>query len=597
MRKKATFVLAMVCVMAAANAASADTIRGINMDFVTIGHAGNPGNAQVMNDGSTGYGAVSYNYRIGKYELTNAQWNAFTAAAGAPTGSPASAYDQSSSYTGAQQPTDYVSWYEAAQFCNYLTSSNKNLGAYQLGSNGSITVNRNAAISAYGTIYVIPTEDEWYKAAYYKLDGSGYSLYANGTNIAPVAGVNSNYAYGLAWSVGSGTMEQNGTFDMMGNILEWHENPIYGSVYGFLGGSTNDYLNTLSSSYRSYNGGPNSEEVNLGFRVASIPEPATLLLLGLGAAMLRKTKRVRRAICLVVVCVIAVANFASADTIRGISMDFVTIGNASNPVDTRAQANPYGCGAVGSNYRIGKYEVTNAQWNAFTAAAGAPTGNDGGYARSSVYYSAGAQQPANNVSWYEAAQFCNYLTSGNKSQGVYQFSGDNANPGNFLGINRDAAISSYGIAYFVPTEDEWYKAAYYKPNGSGYSLYANGTNIAPTAGVQSNYANGNYYIPPWNVGTGTQEQNGTFDMMGNVWEWNETICGYGGYENTPFYGIRGGCFVPYSNGDGLKSSDRGWVTRDTEYDILSFRVASDIIPEPCTLLLLGLGAAMLRKIK
>ena len=31
-------------------------------------------------------------------------------------------------------------------------------------------------------------------------------------------------------------------------------------------------------------------------------------------------------------------------------------------------------GAVGYNYRIGKYEVTNAQWNAFTAAVGAPTG-------------------------------------------------------------------------------------------------------------------------------------------------------------------------------------------------------------------------------
>jgi formylglycine-generating enzyme required for sulfatase activity len=83
-------------------------------------------------------------------------------------------------------------------------------------------------------------------------------------------------------------------------------------------------------------------------------------------------------------------------------------------------------------------------------------------------------------------------------------------------------------------------------------------------------------------------------MMGNVWEWNETICGYGGYENTPYYGIRGGCFVEYSNGDGLKSSDRGWVSQDTEYYILDFRVAS-VVPEPVTLLLLGLGGLMLKK--
>jgi hypothetical protein len=78
----------------------------------------------------------------------------------------------------------------------------------------------------------------------------------------------------------------------------------------------------------------------------------------------------------VIVCMMAAVNFASADTIRGINIDFVTIGNANNAGNTRAEANPYGCGAVSSNYRIGKYEVTNAQWNTFTAAAGAPTGND-----------------------------------------------------------------------------------------------------------------------------------------------------------------------------------------------------------------------------
>jgi len=42
-----------------------------------------------------------------------------------------------------------------------------------------------------GTIYVIPTEDEWYKAAYYA--GSGYSLYAFGTDTAPIAGTDTNY--------------------------------------------------------------------------------------------------------------------------------------------------------------------------------------------------------------------------------------------------------------------------------------------------------------------------------------------------------------------------------------------------------------------
>ena len=50
----------------------------------------------------------------------------------------------------------------------------------------------------------------------------------------------------------------------------------------------------------------------------------------------KKMRRVRPTICLAVVCVMAVVNFASADTIRGINMDFVTIGNAGNAADTRS---------------------------------------------------------------------------------------------------------------------------------------------------------------------------------------------------------------------------------------------------------------------
>ncbi|MGD0597435.1 MAG: SUMF1/EgtB/PvdO family nonheme iron enzyme [Sedimentisphaerales bacterium] len=285
----------------------------------------------------------------------------------------------------------------------------------------------------------------------------------------------------------------------------------------------------------------------------------------------------------VLMCVMAAVNFASADTIRGINMDFVTIGNAGNAGDTRTGtdsigyplANPYGCGAVGYNYRIGKYEVTNAQWNAFTAAAGAPTGNPSYAYDESAYYT-GAQQPTNMVSWCEAAQFCNYLTSGDKSKGAYLFSGDNTNPGDFLGINRNAAVSSYGIAYVIPTEDEWYKAAYYKPDGSGYSLYANGTDTAPIAGVQSNYNNING--APWNVGTGTMEQNGTFDMMGNVFEWNETLVGSN-------RSIRGGSYLRFT---GLTSS-YAFYDGPTYYEIyvVGFRVAS--IPEPASAILIGAG--------
>ena len=282
-------------------------------------------------------------------------------------------------------------------------------------------------------------------------------------------------------------------------------------------------------------------------------------------------------ICLVAGIVLAAGNFALADTIRGIEMDFVTIGNAGNSHDTGGTPS---CGAVSYNYSIGKYEVTNAQWNAFTAAAGAPTGNPS-YAYSNGAYYTGAQQPTGQVSWYEAAQFCNYLTSGDKSKGAYQFSGDNTNPGDFLGIDRASSISTYGTTYVIPTEDEWYKAAYYKPDNSGYSLYANGLNTIPEADNGWNYYGGSYSAP-WNVGTGTMEQNGTFDMMGNFREWNETLFSD---DYDTYRGIRGGSFGYFS--DTLASYHQASYYPYGVYDEVGFRIAS--IPEPATICLLGLG--------
>jgi formylglycine-generating enzyme required for sulfatase activity len=258
----------------------------------------------------------------------------------------------------------------------------------------------------------------------------------------------------------------------------------------------------------------------------------------------------------------------------------VTIGNPGNPGDTRPEANPVGSGAVNYEYQIGKYEVTNEQWNTFVSMAGAPTGNQSTAYDNSAYFT-GAQQPTSNVSWYEALQFCNYLTSGDKSKGAYLWSGNNGNPGDFLGIDRDTAVSTYGIVYVIPTEDEWYKAAYY--SSSGYSTYANGTSLAPLT-TEACY---DIYSSPWNVGSGILEQNGTYDMMGNVWEWNES-------ESTVFSGSylrRSGCYDGRYNY--MKSNGMSITFPENEDNDMGFRIAS--IPEPATIFMLGLGGLVILK--
>ena len=286
-------------------------------------------------------------------------------------------------------------------------------------------------------------------------------------------------------------------------------------------------------------------------------------------------------VVVMVVLGVILANVSLAEIIRdGIDIDFVTIGNAGNSPDST------GYGAVDYNYQIGKYEITNAQWNQFTATVGAPTGNPISLYEQDAYWT-GDNVPTNRVTWNEAAQFCNYLTSGDKSKGAYLFSGDNANPGDFLGIDRDLAVSTYGTAFFIPTEDEWYKAAYYKPDGSGYSLYANGLDTLPPADNGWNYDLGAYY-DPWDVGSGLEEQNGTYDMMGNVWEWNETLV----LSNR---GVRGGSYLDPATS--LNSSYR--YETDGVYNggsEVGFRIAT--IPEPSTISLLVVGAmAIFRKRK
>jgi len=263
---------------------------------------------------------------------------------------------------------------------------------------------------------------------------------------------------------------------------------------------------------------------------------------------------------------------------------FLTISNPGNLADTRVMSDgTTGYGAVGHTYQIMRYAVTNAQWNDFVQRAGAPTGADSGYSYGSTYTEDAL--PVQNVSWYEAAQYCNWLTSGDKYSGAYLFDQD----GRFAGIDREQAVLDYGKVYALPTEDEWYKAAYYDAQNDTYHLYANGSDNPPAAGVDAMYGQTWPYDGPWNITDGTQEQNGTYNMMGNVWEWNETAVG-------SYRVLRGGAFDTQDDFV-LSSAYRHYIAvPHGEFSSAGFRVVV-LVPEPTGLALLLTGGLVVFRTK
>ncbi len=308
--------------------ASATDARAITIPTVPVGNAGNAADTEVMStDGTTGYGSVGYNYRIGTTEVSNAQYAAFLNAKAASD--PLALYNTNmgSGYGGITQsgssgsyayatiagrgdkPVNYVSWYDSIRFANWLHngqgSGDTETGAYTLlggtatPSNG-LSVTRNA-----GATWFLTSENEWYKAAYYDSTGSSYFDYPTASNTAPIAeappgGSNSanynNFVVGDLTDVGAYTASDSpyGTFDQGGNVWEWNEALISGSFWGLRGGSIFFHSGSLLASFRINRYYlPTGEDLFIGFRVASlsVPEPSTGVLAIAGCGILLRWRK------------------------------------------------------------------------------------------------------------------------------------------------------------------------------------------------------------------------------------------------------------------------------------------------------------------
>ena len=315
-----------------------------------------------------------------------------------------------------------------------------------------------------------------------------------------------------------------------------------------------------------------------------------------------------RVVVAAVVCV-SLVSAASADTFGAggnqFDIDFVTISGATNPTS--------GYGIVSDAYRMGTYEITNDQWSKFQAAYGTVTGTPSDAYDEDPYWT-GTNVPTNEVSWYEAAQFVNWLNTSTGHQAAYKFTGTQGTGDYALATwsfaEADKGTNLYEMnlyrhkdaMYYLPTENEWVKAGYW--NGTSLQAYSTkagdtlhqGDGVSGTGWNYYDYVNGYATDPagPWDVGSGSEELNGTYDMMGNVWEWMESPYDAGDYGTGSNRGLRGGsCFS--LNGGNLASSDRNdYGPPGSERDSLGFRVASEV-PEPASLGLLAIGGLALIK--
>lgn len=316
----------------------------------------------------------------------------------------------------------------------------------------------------------------------------------------------------------------------------------------------------------------------------------------------------------------------SASILQAAVIDTVVVGNAGNVGQVQWQGT---FGAVDHAYRIGTYEVTNGQYTEFLNAVDPSGANSlalysssmssqavGGIdfnsaANSGLKYelkSERANNPVVFVTWFDAIRFTNWLHNGQggpgtTESGAYTLTGNTPTPLNSTSIFREPTAT-----WFLPNENEWYKAAYHKNDGvtGNYFAYSTSTDVIPysapppgnTAPTPSNVVNYNHtdfpvpsgynggyavthstiYNPALNylsdVGAYASAVSayGTFDQGGNVREWIESDPHFSGVARggdwkaslVDYISAAGGRLNTAQNGDDLT---------------MGFRVATVVTPE------------------
>jgi formylglycine-generating enzyme len=276
------------------------------------------------------------------------------------------------------------------------------------------------------------------------------------------------------------------------------------------------------------------------------------------------------------------------------TIDFVTVGNAGNADDTSTDLWYRFAGGVPYVFRMGVYEIPEEAITKATA-SGMTNVTAGAWS---------AQQPAANLLWYEAMAFANWLNTSAGYQPAYNLTFNGSwsmnlwSSGDAWQLGGQNLYRHKNAHYFLPSDDEWYKAGYHKNDGvtGNYWDFPTGSNAVPN-GIGFNgdtdftavFSQNGYFPPaPHNVNNvGAPSPYGTYGQGGNIWEWNEDELSQPNDSPVGPHVLQGGYYDTTS--DSMKAywqSSSGGIASSSSR--VGFRVAS--IPEPGSAALLAAAA-------
>jgi len=218
-------------------------------------------------------------FYMGKYEITQAQYQAVM-------GNNPSRFssDPASGEVQRNRPVEYVTWYDAVEFCNKLSIKEGLQRVYTISgrspSTGYPIVSATVTADWGKNGYRLPTEAEWEYAAKGGNGSPGNYTYSGSNTVDDVA-----WYYGhssiMTHEVGKKSLNGLGIYDMSGNVWEWCwdwygdyksetlSNPVgaaTGSSRVIRGGSWDSDANLTRSANRGYTF-TLSWDYDLGFRL------------------------------------------------------------------------------------------------------------------------------------------------------------------------------------------------------------------------------------------------------------------------------------------------------------------------------------------